>query len=93
MNIQPCGVENEQADAGQDGRTCLLARPNSQPRTGDRINSIFLLYIADHEQEFILVGQQSARKNYMVTAMTVPIRTNGHLANYGYYTIYTVYYY
>ena len=26
-------VENEQADAGRDGRTCL-ARPNSQARTG-----------------------------------------------------------
>ena len=27
------GVENEQADAGRDGRTCLV-RPNSQARTG-----------------------------------------------------------
>ena len=27
------GVENEQADAGRDGRT-RLARPNSQARTG-----------------------------------------------------------
>ena len=31
-HIQP-ELENEQADAGPDGRTCL-ARPNSQARTG-----------------------------------------------------------
>ena len=35
-------VENEQADAGRDGRTCL-ARPDSQARTGTGKNSFSLL--------------------------------------------------
>ena len=35
-------MENEQADAGQDGQTCL-ARPNSQARTG--IGIFFLVHL------------------------------------------------
>ena len=34
-------VENEQADAGRDGRT-LLAKPNSQARTGTGKYEIFM---------------------------------------------------
>ena len=34
--IQLLSVENEQADAGRDGRTCLSRPNNSQARTGDR---------------------------------------------------------
>ena len=40
-------VENEQADAGRDGRTCL-ARPNSRARTG---TGIIFPCSADHEQD------------------------------------------
>ena len=35
-------MENEQADAGRDGQTCV-ARPNSQARTGTGGNSFALL--------------------------------------------------
>ena len=42
-------MENEQANAGRDGRTCL-ARPNSQPRTGTGKCSLSCL--ADHEQDW-----------------------------------------
>ena len=42
-------VENEQADAGRDGQTCL-ARPDSRARTRTR-KTIFSLFpcLADHE--------------------------------------------
>ena len=42
-------VENEQADTGRDGRTCLLARPISQARTGQ--GKIIFLLSADHDQD------------------------------------------
>ena len=38
--IQPGCVENEQADAGRDGRTCRT-RPNSQARMGTGKKNIF----------------------------------------------------
>ena len=41
-------VDNKQADAGRDCRSCL-ARPNSQGRTGTRI---FFPCSTDHEQEW-----------------------------------------
>ena len=44
--IQPECLENEQADAGRDGRT-RLARPNSHERTGQ--GSFHFPCSADHE--------------------------------------------
>ena len=35
------GVENQQADAGGDGRTRLIVRPNSQAQTGTGKNQFF----------------------------------------------------
>ena len=42
-------MENEQPDAGRDGRT-RLARPNSQARTGTQGNARFPCSV-DHEQD------------------------------------------
>ena len=42
-------VDNERADAGRDGRTCL-ARPNSTARTGTGKN--YFPCSADHEQDW-----------------------------------------
>ena len=42
-------VENNQADAGRDGRTCL-ARPNSQTRT--KTGNIYLPCLAGHNQDW-----------------------------------------
>ena len=42
-------MENEKADAGRDGRTCL-ARQNSQARTGTERKKNTLPVPADHEQ-------------------------------------------
>ena len=43
--IQPeCGVENEQAHAGRDGRTCLT-RLNSLARTGTGRKDIFPIHL------------------------------------------------
>ena len=43
-------VENEHADAGRDGRTCL-ARPKSSRANGDRVNILFPCS-ADYKQEW-----------------------------------------
>ena len=42
-------VENERADAGRDGQTCL-ARPNSQARTGTA--KFHFPSSADHDQDW-----------------------------------------
>ena len=42
------GVENERADAGWDGRTCLVTS-STQARTGT--GKIYFLCSADHKQE------------------------------------------
>ena len=44
------GVENERADAGWDGRTCLV-RPNCRARTGIEGNP-FSLFLLKHEQDW-----------------------------------------
>ena len=45
-------MENEQADAGRDSRTCL-ARPHSQARTGTG-KLFFFPCSADHEQDLAI---------------------------------------
>ena len=48
--ISSLSVENEQADTGRDGRTCLAAGPNSQARTGTEKKHF--LRSADHGQDW-----------------------------------------
>ena len=45
-------VENDQNDAGRDGRTCLARRPNSQARTGNRDFVFIFSCSGDHEQDY-----------------------------------------